>query len=489
MQLVLSGHPFHFECENLCRVFFPYSPVKKTDTPETTDPLVCRAVIDELQGAYEYQVSLSSGEKKQEKTAVSPEKEEYTLTRLLFDLFCEFTGYRPPWGMLTGIHPVKLLHQYTQQEGEEAAAKIFTERFAVSPEKLRLAQETLRVQEPVIRAIGENDFSLYIGIPFCPTRCSYCSFVAQSIEKSRSLMEPYFQLLLKEIEKTAQVAGETGLTLKSVYVGGGTPTTLSARQLAELCETVYRCFDTRNCTEFTVEAGRPDTITEEKLLTLKNAGVGRISINPQSLSDQVLRAIGRNHTAEDIYRAFEAASRVGIPSINSDLIAGLPEDTLETFRHTLDTVLSLGAGNVTVHCLALKRAASLDDHNRHDISLHAQGDLVASMVEESVVRLHEAGFQPYYLYRQSRMAGNLENTGWAKDGDLCAYNIYTMDESVTVLACGAGAVSKIKDPYSNRLERIFNFKYPFEYITRNDEILKRKDGVTGLYEQFRKRIH
>ena len=435
MQLVLSRHPFHFECENLCRVFFPYSPVKKTDTPETTDPLVCRAVIDELQGAYEYQVSLSSGEKKQEKTAVSPEKEEYTLTRLLFDLFCEFTGYRPPWGMLTGIHPVKLLHQYTQQEGEEAAAKIFTERFAVSPEKLRLAQETLRVQEPVIRAIGENDFSLYIGIPFCPTRCSYCSFVA------------------------------------------------------ELCETVYRCFDTRNCTEFTVEAGRPDTITEEKLLTLKNAGVGRISINPQSLSDQVLRAIGRNHTAEDIYRAFEAASRVGISSINSDLIAGLPEDTLETFRHTLDTVLSLGAGNVTVHCLALKRAASLDDHNRHDISLHAQGDLVASMVEESVVRLHEAGFQPYYLYRQSRMAGNLENTGWAKDGDLCAYNIYTMDESVTVLACGAGAVSKVKDPYSNRLERIFNFKYPFEYITRNDEILKRKDGVTGLYEQFRKRIH
>ena len=241
------------------------------------------------------------------------------------------------------------------------------------------------------------------------------------------------------------------------------------------------------CGEFTVEAGRPDTITGEKLLALREAGISRISINPQSLSDQVLRNIGRRHTAQDIEEAFQLAQRLGFDNINADLIVGLPGDDLPGFQKSLEGVLALGASNVTVHSLALKRSARINAPGG-DLSLHAKGGETAAMMDYSIERLTQDGFEPYYLYRQTRMAGNLENTGWAKPGTICRYNIYTMDESNTVIACGAGAVSKLKDPYSDRLERIFNFKNPHEYITRNPEILQRKDGVTALYEQFRQRL-
>ena len=236
-----------------------------------------------------------------------------------------------------------------------------------------------------------------------------------------------------------------------------------------------------------MEAGRPDTITEEKLLALREADITRISINPQSLSDQVLKNIGRRHTAQDIVEAFQLAQRLGCENINADLIVGLPGDNLESFQKTLRGVIGLGASNVTVHSLALKRSARLNAPGG-DLSLHSKSQETAAMMDYSIQQLTQAGFEPYYLYRQTRMAGNLENTGWAKPGTVCRYNIYTMDESSSVIACGAGGVSKLKDPYSGRLERIFNFKHPAEYITRNQEILERKDGVTALYEQFRQRL-
>ena len=233
-------------------------------------------------------------------------------------------------------------------------------------------------------------------------------------------------------------------------------------------------FDFSRCGEFTVEAGRPDTITQEKLLALREADISRISINPQSLSDQVLRNIGRRHTAQDVVEAFRLAQRLGFSNINADL-------------RTLDGVIQLGASNVTVHSLAIKRSARLNSPGG-DLSAHSNAQEAAAMVDYSIQRLTQEGFEPYYLYRQTRMAGNLENTGWAKPGSICRYNIYTMDESNTVIACGAGGVSKVKDPYSGRLERIFNFKLPLEYINRFPEILQRKDGVTALYEQFRQRL-
>ena len=390
--------------------------------------------------------------------------------------------------MLTGIHPVKLLRQYVEERGEEAGVEYFQTHCHVTAPKAELARRVLRAQTPAVEALSENDFSLYVSIPFCPTRCAYCSFVSQDVEHAKKLIDPYFELLLAEVEKTAQVTRDLGLSLVAVYIGGGTPTTLSASQLFALCEKIRQVFDLSRCTEFTVEAGRPDTITQEKLVALREQGISRISINPQSLSDQVLRNIGRRHTAQDVADAFKLAQQLGFSNINADLIVGLPGDDLESFRHTLNGVIDLGASNVTVHSLALKRSARLNAPGG-DLSLHSQSGETAAMMDYSIQRLTEEGFEPYYLYRQTRMAGNLENTGWAKPGTICRYNIYTMDESNSVIACGAGGVSKLKDPYSGRLERIFNFKYPYEYITRNGEILERKDGVTTLYEQFRQRLH
>lgn len=489
MLLTLSGHSFRYECENLCRLFFPYSPVRvdPEGIPAQGEPWA-EAVIEKRDGQYEYRAGVSDGEKILERRDRRDALEEYGMTDLLYRAFTELTGYTPAWGMLTGIHPVKLLRQYCEELGERAGVEKFRERCHVSPRKAELALRVLHAQEPTVKALSENDFSLYVSIPFCPSRCSYCSFVSQSVEQAKKLVEPYFELLLQEIEKTAQVTRALGLTLCAVYIGGGTPTTLSAPQLSRLCEKIREEFDFSRCAEFTVEAGRPDTIDREKLSALKSAGVSRISINPQSLSDQVLRNIGRKHTARDVLDAFALAKEAGFREINADLIVGLPGDDLAGFQKTLDGVISLGAANVTVHSLALKRSARLVSEGG-DLSLHRSGEETAAMVEYSVERLTAEGYEPYYLYRQTRMAGNLENTGWARPGTECRYNVYTMDESDSVIACGAGGVTKLKDPYSGRLERIFNFKYPYEYISRNQEILQRKEGVTELYEQFRQRLH
>ena len=377
--------------------------------------------------------------------------------------------------------------QYVEERGEEEGLAHFQGHCYVTPPKAELAHRVLRAQGPAVEALRENDFSLYVSIPFCPTRCAYCSFVSQDMEHAKKLMDPYFQLLLEEIEKVAQVTKDLGLSLVSVYIGGGTPTTLSAQQLSALCGKIRQVFDFSRCGEFTVEAGRQDTITQEKLLALREADISRISINPQSLSDQVLRNIGRRHTAQDVVEAFRLAQRLGFSNINADLIVGLPGDDLASFQRTLNGVIQLGASNVTVHSLAIKRSARLNSPGG-DLSAHSNAQEAAAMVDYSIQRLTQEGFEPYYLYRQTRMAGNLENTGWAKPGSICRYNIYTMDESNTVIACGAGGVSKVKDPYSGRLERIFNFKLPLEYINRFPEILQRKDGVTALYEQFRQRL-
>ena len=492
MELFLSGPAFRYECENLCRLFFPYSPVKVELWEQPLPPSPAEGPwawtsIEKGENAYQYRVIVSDQGRLLERHGSAPDLQEYAMTNLLYGAFVELTGTHPAWGMLTGIHPVKLLRQYVEELGEEAGMRRFLDHCHVTPPKAELARRVLHAQAPAVEALNENDFSLYVSIPFCPTRCAYCSFVSQDVEHAKKLMDPYFQLLLVELEKVSQVTRDLGLSPVTVYIGGGTPTTLSAAQLSALCGKVRQVFDLSRCTEFTVEAGRPDTITEEKLLALREADITRISINPQSLSDQVLKNIGRRHTAQDIVEAFQLAQRLGFENINADLIVGLPGDNLESFQKTLRGVIGLGASNVTVHSLALKRSARLNAPGG-DLSLHSKSQETAAMMDYSIQQLTQAGFEPYYLYRQTRMAGNLENTGWAKPGTVCRYNIYTMDESSSVIACGAGGVSKLKDPYSGRLERIFNFKHPAEYITRNQEILERKDGVTALYEQFRQRL-
>ena len=491
MYLYLSGHGYHFECENLCRVFYPYSRIVKTDIKENM-PMGQQALagepfagaeISKSDDAYEYAVWISQDGRQLRKSECYKEDSEYLLTGMLFKLLCEFTAQQPQWGMLTGIHPVKLYREYFETEGEEAADERFGNEFFVSGRKLDLVKRALEIQYPYIKALTEKDFCLYVGIPFCPTKCSYCSFVSQSIEKTKKLIDPFFQRLLDEIKKTAEIVKTLGLSLISVYIGGGTPTTLSAEQLEKLCGEIHDDFDFSRCTEFTIEAGRPDTITAEKLLAMKRGGVSRISINPQSLSDKVLAAIGRLHTAADVKKAFDMAAKAGFESINSDLIVGLPGDDLESFKETLSGVLDMGASNITVHALALKRASEITGSG--DYSSHSNQQLANDMMDYASQTLEEAGFSPYYMYRQSRMAGNLENIGWCKQNDVCAYNIYTMDESVSIIACGAGGVTKLKAPFDRRLERIFNFKYPHEYINRHHEIIRRKEGVAKFYEQFR----
>ncbi len=487
MYLFVIDHPYHYEAENLCRVFFPFDKVMTRHEAEETEEPQARTVYTAIQdGRYIVRIADADGETF--RTAARAAEDEYGLMALLFEALSAHTGKTPRWGMLTGIHPIKLLRQLAGRYGEAEAERLFREKYFVSEEKAALAARTLREQAPVVADVGENDFSLYISVPFCPTRCAYCSFVSQSVEKTRKQIPEYHALLMREIEATASCAKELGLVLRSVYVGGGTPTTFSAEQLAEMIRTVRSSFDLSRCTEFTVEAGRPDTIDRAKLEALLAGGVTRISINPQTLQDDVLQNIGRRHTAQEVVEAFRLAREIGFTNINMDLIVGLPGDTFESFCDTIEKVLALDPENVTVHSLALKRSSRITQSGEVNRA-HADAALADRMMAYAERRLTEHGFAPYYLYRQKGMAGNLENTGWAKPGFVCAYNIFTMDETETVLACGAGGVSKLKDPYSEDLTRIFNFKYSYEYITRYEEILERKGGVGKQYEQFRKRIH
>ena len=321
MVLTLRGQKYRYECENLCRLFFPYSPVKvdQEEPPRQGEPWAL-ACIEEREGEYVYRVEAGDGDRSLTREETRGRLEEYGITDLLYRALSELTGYTPAWGMLTGIHPVKLLRQYAEELGEEAGAEKFRSHCHVSREKTDLALATLRGQQAAVEDLGENDFALYVSIPFCPTRCAYCSFVSQDMEHARKLMDPYFQLLLEEIGKTGQVAKDLGLSLRSVYIGGGTPTTLAAQQLFTLCGKIRETLDFSRCGEFTVEAGRPDTITKEKLQALLDQGISRISINPQTLSDQVLRNIGRKHTAQDTVEAFRLARSMGFENINADLI-------------------------------------------------------------------------------------------------------------------------------------------------------------------------
>lgn len=488
MTLIIDGHSFHYEMENLCRIFFPYQKIAVTSEQCEDSILIYTGVAKKPEG-FVLSVRLKIDSYRSENSDLlcpeEPESEqERRLALLLFRLLVDYCGFTPKWGILTGVRPVKLLRRLVADRGEEEGLDYFQTRFLVSPEKAKLCFTTMRNEEKLLALSKPESFSLYISIPFCPTRCSYCSFVSSSVEKTVKLIPQYLLLLCQEIEYTAKTAAELGLRLVSVYVGGGTPTTLSAEQLGILLDTVNRSFDLSSCCEFTVEAGRPDTITPEKLAVLKKCGVTRISINPQTLNDQVLKIIGRRHTTEQTLSAFAMARDLGFDNINMDLIAGLPGDTILSFQNTLDGVIQLAPESVTVHTLALKRSSTIFQDESRPFTNDAEA--AGEMLDYSGAQLFQNGYAPYYLYRQSRMVGNLENTGWAKPGCESPYNVYIMDETHTILACGAGASSKVKDPLSDRLERIFNFKYPYEYINRYGEMIIRKDQVKAVYDKFRR---
>lgn len=479
MNLYVKNHNFHFELENLTRLFFPNEKITVIrDFSEPQPPCIYTEVSDKIT------ISVNIGSFNKSETAVkklTDDDNELVSAQLLYKLLCDFTGLTQPWGILTGVRPVKLLRRLAEESSEEQAVKKFEKDFFVSNEKIALSRETEHNERKILELSKPESFSLYVGIPFCPSRCSYCSFVMASIERAEKLIEPYTKLLCEEIKRTAEIANKLGLRLETVYFGGGTPTTLSAEQLDTVLKTVNNSFDMSTCREFTVEAGRPDTIDIAKLFALKENKVDRISINPQTVNDEVLKTIGRKHTAQQFFDAFELARKCGFDNINTDLIAGLPTDTPESFKNSLDSIVRLNAECITVHTLCMKRASRLTTEG---VTLDLQQARDArEMLAYTQNILGQNEYIPYYMYRQSRMVGNLENVGWSKKGFESLYNVYVMDETHTILACGSGGVTKLKRNNPDYLERIFNFKYPYEYIDRFDELIQRKSGIMQFYGQ------
>ncbi len=476
MKLLVINHKFHYEMEKLVRIFIPNEKIQVV-YEWCDDYNLLTEVSDEITVTVNY-----DGFNKTLKAPLCDDN-EMQMGRMVYSLFGEYTGFYAKWGVLTGVRPSKLLINTEKKMGREKAHEYFKNDLLVTEEKYNLARSVADYEEQIIKTSKPNSFSLYISIPFCPSRCSYCSFVSHSVEndKAKNLLPRYVELLIKEITETGELAKRIGVNLESIYIGGGTPTTLSAEQLKAVLNAIQANFDLSTCREFTVEAGRPDTITEEKLLALKNSPVDRISINPQSFNNSVLDAVGRRHTAEDTVKMFELARKIGFQNVNMDLIAGLPTDTLEGFKHSLKTAVSLSPENITVHTLAVKRASGIGQ-NSPKIAVQ-NATMASQMLDYTYENLSEI-YHPYYMYRQSNSAGALENVGWAKDGKECIYNIFMMEECHTILSCGGGAVTKLKAPNGDEIERIFNFKYPFEYISGYEELRNRKKRITEFYNTY-----
>ena len=485
MDLFLENNDYHYELEKLCRLFYPMQRIRvfeKGAAPADPDPMCITARFRDGTASVTFQTP--QGTSVSESPCSDPADAERTLAVLLWRFLQKESGFTPQWGILTGIRPVKLLRRLAERFGEAEAAGRLLEDYLVSPQKVALARETLHNESAVLSKEKENGCSVYVGIPFCPTRCAYCSFVSTTVEKTMRLIPAYLDCLCREIAAAGAVAKDLGLSVQSVYIGGGTPTTLSASQLSRLLAASRCAFDLSACLEYTVEAGRPDTVTREKLQVLHENGVTRVSINPQTMHDDVLEAIGRRHTTAQTLAAFALAREAGFQNINMDLIAGLPRDTYEGFCDSVRQVLALSPESVTVHTLALKRASRIyQEHEEKAARL--SGAVATDMLRFADQTLLAEGFLPYYLYRQSRILGGLENVGFAKPGNENFYNTVIMDESQTILACGAGAGTKVVAPDgSGRLKRVFNFKYPYEYIHRHEEVLARKEQVRELYAAF-----
>ena len=387
----------------------------------------------------------------------------------------ELLDIHPAWGSLTGVRPTKVALSLLREGGRSYAERELADTYFVTPERIRLAIECADAGIKAAAALEPKDISLYVGIPFCPTRCAYCSFVAQSVEKSFALVEPYLDALCIEIAAAGQLVRDLGLNIRSFYMGGGTPTTLTAPQMDRLLTKLEESFDFASLAELTVEAGRPDTIDPEKLAVLRAHGTTRVSINPQTMEDRVLAAIGRRHKADDIRRAMEQVRAAGFPHVNMDLIAGLPEDTPEGFARSLDEVLTMGADNVTVHTLSLKKGSRI----MLEGSRLPGAEEVSAMLDYANPALRKHGFAPYYLYRQKYMSGSFENVGWTKPGAEGLYNIYIMEELHSILSLGAGGSTKMVGVQD--ISRAFNAKYPKEYIERPEKWRANLNAFAAFY--------
>ena len=483
MNIYITGLGSGYEVEHLVRLFYPMAPLTLTPPEDGADCVWAEKRPDKLWAM------VRQGGKSQTAEAPLPipveeggETPEFALASLTYDLLRSWTGVRPLWGKMTGVRPVRLVHDkraagWTEEEIDD----FFLKRFDCSPEKYGMAKAIADLQEPILKVgSAPKTYSLYIGIPFCPSRCSYCSFVSCNLDRDRKLVQPYVDCLCKEVEAIRDEADKAGLMLCSIYIGGGTPPSLSADQLRQLMGTVRANFDLSKVVEYTVEAGRPDCTDAEKLAVIKEYGATRISINPQTFSDEVLENIGRKHSAQDILDCYAEARAAGHGDINMDLIAGLPDDDEEGFADSIRQVLDLNPSNITVHTLALKKGAALFGSR---MELPPQ-EAVAAMLTGAEDALRRSGYEPYYLYRQKYMSGSFENTGWCRPGYTGLYNIYMMEELHTILSLGGGGMNKINLP-EEKLARYHNPKIPQDYISRIDTILQQKDEIFSLLRQIR----
>ena len=485
MKLIFRGHDYRYAVEQSLLAFFPdQRPVYGGEDADTAvvalsaGPRLHTAAATLTVGGRTAR-GVSRMEIPAGLDAYEQERLKQRIVKLsFFKAARELTGVTPAWGALTGIRPAKLAAGLLEEgKSERETERILRDTYFVSPARRRLCIQCAQAGLEAKRGLAPEEISLYVGIPFCPTRCAYCSFVSNSVEKSFHWIEPYLEALFAEIDSAAEMVRDLGLRVKSFYMGGGTPTTLSAGQMDRLLGRLGEAFDLGGIVESTVEAGRPDTITREKMAVLRRNGVTRVSVNPQSMEDHVLNAIGRRHSAGDIRRAMELVDQAGFPHVNMDLIAGLPEDTPEGFRRSLDAVIGFGTDNVTVHTLSLKKGSRITLEGTWIPSVEE----VADMLDYADPALRQAGFGPYYVYRQKYMSGSFENAGWCRAGGTGWYNIYIMEELHSILSLGAGGSTKMVDPARSRIERVFNLKYPQEYVQRPEKIRANQEAFRAFY--------
>ena len=479
MKLLLRGHDDRYAVEQLQLALFPEEPMEPVAEPFSGDGAVSSLHTGAVWLTATAEITLHGKTGRSRRRLRAAEADVPARRRLLQNTYYEAAmclREPPAWGSLSGVRPTKLttralLEGRTPTEAE----RLLRTRYHVSPERSRLCVEASEATVQAAQLLRPQDVSVYVGIPFCPTRCAYCSFVSSSIERFSGLLEPYLDALIREIAHTGDLLRASGRTVRTLYIGGGTPTTLSSAQLRRLMEALRTHIDLTELVEYTVEGGRPDTLDAEKLETIASMGCGRMSINPQTMNDAVLARVGRRHTAAQTAAAYEAARAAGYDAVNMDLIAGLPGDDPKSFADSLRQVLALAPENVTVHTLALKKGADLYA-GRMELP---SADDVAQMLAGAETSLRAAGYTPYYLYRQKYMSGSFENIGWCRPGTAGLYNIYMMEEMHSIVSLGGGAMTKINLP-NGRLERFHNPKFPQQYLERIDDVLAQKDAAFRL---------
>ena len=481
IKFILKGHNLPHEVQTIVQVFYPNRHYYETDEISDETYTVISILENGVNGAELYDCGKFIGryeESFDESEIVNIKEKKRKIKTAIFRLLTKITGYTPVWGILTGIRPAKTVNDLIDDGmTEKEALDFLCEKYFVSEEKAKLSIKVALEERNILKLSNKDDISIYIGIPFCPTRCLYCSFTSYPLFQYKNKVDKYIDTLIKEIEFISDYTSK--YNVKNIYIGGGTPTSLNEEQLERLLTAVDNNFDVKNTVEYTVEAGRPDTITEQKLVIMKNHNVSRISINPQTMNQKTLDLIGRKHTVEDIKYIFEKAREIGHNNINMDIILGLPEEKAEDVAHTMEEIMKLSPENVTVHTLAVKRASRLKE--QFDLYTLTSLEEMEKMLSVSYKYAEKMGLKPYYMYRQKNMVGSFENVGYCKEGTEGIYNVEIMEENQTIFGCGAGATTKTVDKETGRIERIFNVKSVDDYISRIDEMLDRKkEGLKGF---------